>query len=218
MSGALERLAWLLAGGVITLLFQIVSARLNEKRGRLRWFSVPFRGFPDFHKRLFFDGLTADVWESRIPPRLRDRCITFVFYIESVGRGTIKDLRVTLDARNGAGIVAHKFLVEKTIVCDRLNTETIDDKRLIAKWGYLNPGEELELHVLVTGIDAAENLEFGVDAEGIECSERLSIEKSLQAILRVGQAPMTSVNSTCERSDGTLRHADSMEARSTKLE
>ncbi|MFH1921298.1 MAG: hypothetical protein ABIP48_15645 [Planctomycetota bacterium] len=186
-----EKLIWLIVGACVAYVLQRVLAWRNEKRGRIQTFQLAFRGFPDFHKQLFFEGLTPEVWNTQIPPHLRDHCITFVFYLESTGRAVIKDLRVTVDAKNGSGIAAHKFLVERTVICDRLKIEQTEDKRLIADWKYINPGDEIELHLLVAGIDDPNNVEIGVDAEGTDIHERFLMQKSIQAIVCAGQTPMS---------------------------
>src|SRR5207248_3093771 len=99
---------------------------------------------------------------------LRDHCITFVFFIESTGRSVIKDVRVRVDAKGGSGIAHFTFSVDRPVVCDRLTTSRVEDKQIVGVWRYLNPGDLIALHVLVTGIDDPKNVELSVDAEGAE--------------------------------------------------
>jgi hypothetical protein len=187
---SLEKVAFLIVGGAITILVQRINTRINEKRGRIEYFQVAFRGLPESHRQMILPGLTNALWQS-IPPEMRDHCITFVFFMESVGRAVIKDVRITVDAKGGSGIVAHQFQVARRVMCERLETKEVEDKRLIANWKYVNPGEEIELYVLVAGIDDPENVDIGIDAEGVEFRRRLMLQKSLQAMMVAGQATMS---------------------------
>jgi hypothetical protein len=192
---AAEKAFFLVVGGLIAICVQRISARLNEKRGRVHYFRLVFRGFPDAHKCVLFPGLTSEIWESKVPAGLRDHCMTVAFFMESVGRAVIKDLRVTVDAKNGSGIAAYQFAVAKSVICDRLETKEVEDQRVIANWKYINPGEEIELYVLIAGIDDPRNVEIGVDAEGIEVKERKMLQKSIQAMMSSQQMPLTADDS-----------------------
>ena len=186
-----EKVVWLVVGACVAYVLQRVLAWRNEKRGQVQTFRLAFPGFPDVHKQLFFKGLTPEIWDTHIPSHLRDHCITFVYYLVSTGQAVIKDLNLTVDAKNGSGIAAHQFLVEKTVICDRLEIEKIEDTRLIAHWKYINPGDEIELHLLVAGIDDPDNVEIGVDAEGLDVRDRFSLQKSIQTIVWAGAVPLS---------------------------
>ena len=190
MGEVVEKLLLLVAGGAVTFLVQRVLAHLNERRSRLRVSRFAFRGFPEFHRQLFFDGQTDEVWQNQIPPHLRDRCITYIFFLESIGRAVAKDVSIAVHAKNGSGIVAHKFLVERTAICGRLETSAVEDKELVAKWKYINPGDAIDLHLLVTGIDDPDDVEIGVDGEGIEVTERFHLQKCIHAIGCARSAPI----------------------------
>lgn len=186
-----EKVLLILIGGAVTFVVQRVLARFNEKRCRLRVFRLAFRGFPEYHRKLFFHGLSNEIWNTKIPPHLRDHCITFVFFLESAGRAVAKDVKITVHAKRGTGIVAHRFQVAKTAICSRLETKEVEDKELITTWKFINPGDDIELHVLVTGIDDPGDVEIGVDGEGIEVTERFLLNKSISAIVCAGDAPMS---------------------------
>jgi hypothetical protein len=135
MGEVLDKLLWLIVGACVTYVLQRLLAARNEKRPKIRTYRFSFRGFPNSHKALFFPGLTEELWEAKIPPRLRDHCITVVVFIESVGNGVAKDVRLTVDAKNNSGIAAHTFLVDKAVICERLETKKVEDKRLVATQG-----------------------------------------------------------------------------------
>ena len=185
-----------LFSGVVTFCVTLCAQRVlaRDKRSQFRIYRLAFRGFPKYHRRLFFDGLTDEVWEAKIPSHLRDHCITFVFFLEAVGRAVAKDVRVAVHAKKETGIVAHQFLVAKTAICGRLQTKTVDDKELVATWKYINPGDDIELHLLVTGIDDPNDVEIGVDGEGIEVTERFLLHKAIEAIACVEEAPISAKN------------------------
>lgn len=201
MGDIFDKIIWLIVGGTVTICVQRILAHLNEKRSQFRIYRLAFKGFPDFHKQLFFKGLTTDIWERHIPMHLRDHCITFVFFLESIGRAVAKDVRWTVHAINGSGIAAHMFLVEKTAICGRLETKKKEDKELIATWKYINPGDEIELHLLVAGIDNPNDVEIGIDGEGIEVTERVLLQKSIQAIMCTGQIPILESSTELEAKD-----------------
>jgi hypothetical protein len=101
-----------LFSGVVTFCVTLCAQRVlaRDKRSQFRIYRLAFRGFPEYHRRLLFDGLTDELWEAKIPSHLRDHCITFVFFLEAVGRAVAKDVRVAVHAKKGTGIVAHQFL------------------------------------------------------------------------------------------------------------
>jgi hypothetical protein len=166
----LEKIALLLIGGIVTFVVQRLLASRNEKKAKFQIHSIAFRGFPDFHRQLLYKNFSNDVWEQAVPSELRDRCITFVCFFDSVGTAVAKDVRMTVHAKNGAGIVVHQFLVDRTAICGRLDTKQNEDKELVCTWKYINPGDEIELHLLVTGIDDPKDIEIGIDGEGISGS------------------------------------------------
>ena len=169
---------------------QRLLARRNEKKARFHVHGLAFRGFPEFHPNLFYRGLPEEIWRE-VPSELRDHCITFVYFIQSVGTAIAKDVRWTVHAKNGSGIVAHQFLVERSAICGRLETKETEDKERVFTWKFINPGDEIELHLLATGIDDPVKIEFGLDGEGIEIKKRMLINKSIQSIMCVGDIPLS---------------------------
>ena len=101
--------------------------------------------------------------------------------------GIINDLKVTVDAKNNSGIVTHTFLVDRTAICERLETKTEEDKRLIANWKYVNPGDAIDLHLLAAGVNDPEDVEIGVDAEGVEVRHSMLFNKCVNAMMLTGQ-------------------------------
>lgn len=64
-------------------------------------------------------------------------------------------------------------------------------KERVFTWKFINPGDEIELHLLATGIDDPVKIEFGLDGEGIELKKRMLINKSIQSIMCVGDIPFS---------------------------
>jgi hypothetical protein len=190
LSDFTEKVVFALIGGGITLLVQRIQTALNEKRSRFQVHRLAFRGLAPFHQQLFWNGLTDDIWQKHVPTHLRDTAVTYVFFVKAVGRAVAKDVRVTVHARNGAGIAAHMFLVDRTAICERLTTSTEEDRKLVGKWGYINPGDAIELHLLGVGVTTPDDIEIGIDGEGIEVTNCFLRQETITALACTGRKPV----------------------------
>ena len=113
-----------------------------------------FDGFPKAIQKLICGKLLPDEAWSELPEDKRYiyqnlRC--YVLFLRNTGAAPARDLKVKAHAKDDSGIGFHHFNVEKLIVCDRLSTETDEDKSVTATWKYLNPGDFLEFYVIATG-------------------------------------------------------------------
>lgn len=167
MNEYLDKIVFLLFGGVVALVVQQIFYKLHEKTKIIKVRQIAFQGLPDSHM-FFFDGLTKDMWEKAIPSEIRDNCITVIYFLMSAGRGVIKDLKITLETKNNGDIASYQFQVDRQIICERLSESKPSPSRLEAVWQYVNPGEVIDLHALVSGTTNPEDIELGVDGEGVQ--------------------------------------------------
>jgi hypothetical protein len=186
-----EKVLIAVLGGVITLVVQRIQAALNERHSSFHVHRLAFRGLAPFHQQLFWNGLTDEIWQTRVPAHLRDTAVTYVFFVKAVGKAVAKDVRVTAHARNGAGIAAHMFLVDRTAICERLTTRTEEDRQLVATWGYINPGDAIELHLLGVGVTSPDDIEISIDGEGIKVINCFLRQETISAIACTGSKPIS---------------------------
>jgi hypothetical protein len=85
-------------------------------------------------------------------------------------------VKVKAHAKDGSGIGFHQFNVEKLVVCDRLSTETDEDKSITATWKYLNPNDLIELYVVATGTHERADIAIDVDGDGIAVRETFPLD------------------------------------------
>lgn len=180
-----KNLLLLLVGALITFGIQRLLHTVHEKTKKVSFCKLAFRGHTGFHNQVF--GIEEEVWRTKFPPHLRDSAMTYVFFVESSGRGTITDLRIRIDAKNGSGIGPWQFQVDSTVKCERLTTTSDADKRLVATCKYLNPGEQIVLYLIAAAVKSESDIEIGVDGEGVTVAEGLFLEKMIETVLVAGQ-------------------------------
>lgn len=139
-----------------------------------------FDGFPKAIQNLIFGGrlIPEEVW-SELPEDRRyiyENLRCYVLFLHNTGTSPARELKVKAHAKAGSGIGLHHFNVEKLIVCDRLSTETDEDRSVTATWKYLNPGDFLEFYVLATGTHERADITIEVDGEGISVRETFLLD------------------------------------------
>lgn len=94
------------------------------------------------------------------------------YRIESVGNSTITDVTMKLETMKNEEILRWVFHVDDDVKCRRLSTITNTPSLLEVTWSFINPGEALELVLLVAPCRNAHCIHLGIDAEGLEVDSR----------------------------------------------
>lgn len=151
----------------------------RERRStpRIETYGFYFDGIPKAIQKLIFDGklIPEKMWPED-KRYLYDNLRCYVLFIHNTGTAPARDVKVKAHAKDGSGIGFHQFNVEKLIVCDRLSTETDEDKSVTATWKYLNPSDFVEFYVVATGTHERADITIDVDGDGISIRETFPLD------------------------------------------
>lgn len=98
--------------------------------------------------------------------------VIVTYAIESIGNCEIKDCRISVRASQSDSIFRWNFYVDNEIKCQRLHVEATSEKTLQFKWDFINPGDRIELVLLVAPCADPKCIEIGIDAEGTKVDYR----------------------------------------------